>query len=135
MNNERLNTEIGKYCNLNIDFVSAEKIIIRQPDETAFDKWNNGAQFELTSLWPERQLVVATNHTTHQLMALAPIFVVSTPEFRSTSDLERFYEFEEEFKLCRKHLETRQIKALHPETPDFLQNSYNLLIWLRNHCY
>ena len=39
MEGERLNTEAGKYCNLNVDFFSAERIDLQKPDNEAFDRW------------------------------------------------------------------------------------------------
>lgn len=132
---EKLNTEAGKYCNLNVDFFSAEKIIIQQRDDAAFDHWSSSDPFELTSLWPERQLVIAADHKDRRLIAFAPIFVVCTPEYHSTSDFGKFYKFSAEFEVYRHHTKKCLGEAISPETLSFLKNSYDLLIWLKNHCY
>lgn len=132
---ERINVETGKYCNLNIDFFSAEKIIIQQRDEAAFDHWCNTDPFELTSLWPKRQLVIAARRDTKQLVAFAPIFVAYTPDFHLTGDLKKSMEFEKEFLVYQKHVEKSSDKEIASESSSFLKNSYNLLLWLKNHCY
>lgn len=132
---EKLNSEAGKYCNLNADFLSAEKIIIQQRDEAAFDHWCNSDLFELTSLWPERQLVVVVNHKNRQLIAFAPIFVVCTPELHSTKDLEKCLAFMNEFSSYMNKMEKSFGKKNSQEVIPFLKNSYNLLLWLKNHCY
>ncbi len=135
LDGERLNSEAGKYCNLNIDFFSAEKIIIQQRDEAAFDHWCNSAPFELTSLWPERQLVIAARHDTKQLIAFAPVFVVCTPEFHATEDMRRSINFEREFHLYRNRVKKNFGKETPSEPLSFLKNSYDLANWLRVHCY
>ena len=132
---ERLNSEAGKYCNLNVDFFSAAKIIIQQRDEAAFDHWCNSDPFELTSLWPDRQLVIAASHDTKQLTAFAPIFTVYNHEFHPTKDMEKSYEFASEFEAYCKHMEKSSDKAMPSESLSFLKNSYNLLLWLKKHCY
>ena len=135
LDGEKLNSEAGKYCNLNVDFFSAEKIIIQQRDEAAFDHWCNSDPFELTSLWPERQLVIAARHDTKQLIAFAPVFVVCTPELHATVDMRKSFSFEKEFNIYRNRAE----KSFGRETPSeplsFLKNSYDLANWLRVHCY
>ena len=135
LNDERLNSEAGKYCNLNIDFFSAERIIIQKPDEKAFDRWNNGECIELTSLWPKRQMVIAARRDTKQMIAFAPIFVVYTPQFYLTKDMERSYDFEREFRCYKNHTEKSLRQGASSETLAFLKNSYDLLLWLKNHCY
>ena len=132
---ERLNSEAGKYCNLNVDFFSAERIIIQQRDEAAFDHWCNSEPFELTSLWPKRQLVIAARHDNRQLVAFAPIFAAYTPDFHFTGDMERSMEFEKEFLSYQKHVEKSLSKKIASESLSFLKNSHSLLVWLRNHCY
>ena len=135
LDGERLNTEAGKYCNLNVDFFSAEKIIIQQRDEAAFDHWCNSDPFELTSLWPERQLVIAARHDTKQLIAFAPIFVAYTPEFHLTGDMRKSFNFELEFNIYRSRTEKRLGQETSSESLSFLKNSHSLLLWLKNHCY
>ena len=135
MEGERLNTEAGKYCNLNVDFFSAERIDLQKPDNEAFDRWNNGENIELTSLWQGRQLVIAARHDDRQLLAFAPIFAAYTPEFHSTKDMERSLEFENEFLAYRKCVENSLDETQAAEALSFLQNSYNLLLWLKRHCY
>ncbi len=135
LENERLNSEAGKYCNLNVDFFSAEKIVVQQRDEEAFDHWCNSDPFELTSLWPDRQMVIAANHQTKQLMAFAPIFVAYTSDLCLSKDMEKSFEFEKEFTDYRKQTEKKHDEAISQETLSFLTNSYNLLLWLKNHCY
>jgi hypothetical protein len=134
MEGEKLNTETGKYCNLNVDFSSAEKIVIQKRDDAAFDHWQSDL-FELTSLWKDRQLVIAINHKTDQLIAFAPIFVVNTPKFHTTPDMKNFHEFEHEFLHYWHNLEKSYAKTIPAETSAFFKNSYNLLLWLKSHCY
>ena len=128
---ERLNSEAGKYCNLNTDFFSAERIIIQQRDDEAFDHWCNTDPFELTSLWPERQLVIATRRDTKQLVALAPVFEVC----KSSAEMKKSFEFEKEFLIYKNNLKRSLDKTKSSEALAFLNNSYNLLLWLKNHCY
>ena len=132
---EKLNTEAGECCNLHVDFFSADKIIIQQRDDAAFDHWSNSDPFELTSLWPTRQLVIAADHKDKRLIAFAPIFVVCTPEFHSTSDFGKFYKFAAEFEVYRHHTEKYLDKAIYSDAQSFLKNSCDLLNWLKNHCY
>ena len=134
LDGERINVEVGKYCNLNINFFSAEKIIIQQRDEAAFDHWCNTDPFELTSLWPDRQLVIAADRYTKQLVAFAPIFSVYTPDLHSTEDMKKVLEFEIEFLAYQKHLKKSLGKEITSESLSFLKNSHSLLLWLRNNC-
>lgn len=135
LDGEHLNTQAGKYCNLNADFFSADKIMIQQRDEAAFDHWCNSDPFELTSLWPERQLVIAARHDTKQLIAFAPIFLAYTPEFHLTGDMRKSFNFELGFNIYRSRIEKRLGQENPSESLSFLKNSYNLLLWLKNHCY
>ena len=89
----------------------------------------------LTSLWPERQLVVVVNHKNRQLIAFAPIFVVCTPELHSTKDLEKCLAFMNEFSSYMNKMEKSFGKKNSQEVIPFLKNSYNLLLWLKNHGY
>lgn len=131
---EALNYQEGKYCNLNADFFSGEKIVIQQRDDAAFDHWQS-QPFELTSLWPGRQLVVVANHKTMELIAFSPVFMVCTPEFHVTRDMEKSFMYEKEFLTHWKHIEKDLGKAISPEMLSFLRNSHNLQLWLKNHCY
>lgn len=131
---ERLNSESGMYCNLNADFFSAERIIIQQRNDVAFDH-RQSDHFELNSLWPTRQLVVAANHKNKQLIAFAPIFVAYTEKSHSTNDLEKCFAFAKELSSYINRAEKELSKTKSKEAISFLKNSYNLLLWLKNHCY
>lgn len=135
LDGERINSEAGKYCDLNADFFSAEKIVVQQRDDKAFDHLCNSDPFELTSLWPERQLVVVANHKNRQLIAFAPVFIVCTPDLHSTKDLEKCLDFINEFSSYMNKVEKNLDKKKYQEAISFLKNSYNLLLWLKNHCY
>ena len=55
--------------------------------------------------------------------------------FKDNKDIGKFYDFEKEFNLYCEMSEKKLGKSNVPETLVFLKNSYNLLIWLKNHCY
>lgn len=130
LDGEKINSEAGKYCNLNADFFSADKIIIQQHDNESFDHWQSD-QFDLTSLWKNRQLVIAVDHKSKQLIAFSPIFEVC----QSSVEMKKSFEFEKEFLFYKNNMERDLDENKSSETLSFLKNSYNLLLWLKNHCY
>lgn len=118
---------------LKADFFSAEKIVIQQRSND-FDHWNTDERFELTSLWPEKQLVIAVEHDTQQLIAFAPIFIAPRSKKISPKTRFEFHEFMEELQAYCDHVKKTHNGTFPPSTLSIMLHSISLLYWLRDHC-
>lgn len=128
MDGEQIGDEACK-----IDFFSAEKIMLIQRNETTSDR--SAEKFELTSLWPKRQLVVAARHESKQLLAFAPIFVVRNSKWQPTADKKCFFDFATEFIIICDYIRKDPGNAASSDALAVMENSKKLLFWLKDHCY
>lgn len=115
---------------------SADKIIIRKMSKKT-KEWIGDA-FELTSIWPERQLVVSEDEKGF-IRSFAPIFLTRQKGHKPfTPDHKEFNLFIEEEAACFKEMRSKIWDGLEKNiAKEFCINVahfHDLLLWLERHC-
>ena len=120
--------------NLTADFYSAEKIVIQQRTDK-FDPWD-GEPFDITSLWPNRQMVIVVNPHDKKVLGFAPIFIIHSKKEASffTDDYDEFNIFVKEFHEYFEQIITNHNERVSSALASIAQTSLSLCFWLKDYC-